>query len=324
MLLLAFARLKMSTPLLSNFLIVAEQVSVVFLIVLLGFAGGKTDLFGDKASDGMANIAVYYITPALIIMAFQREFEIRLIYGFLITMAGCFLTFLFCVLLSHTAIRGKNHGRTSVLRAATIFGNIGMMSLPLQQALFGADGVFYCAASMAVFNLTFWPYCAATMGKKGEGKTFIRRVLLNPGLLGTAVGLLLFFLSISIPKVPAMAMNHLANLNMPMCMLVIGQRLSKRPMKELFGDKAVWGIAALRLVLIPLIMVAALRLLGIHGPVAICLVISTAAPAAASVNMLAITYQQDVELAAKTVSVNTVFAMITMPLLIALVYGQLA
>ena len=52
--------------------ILENLFSVVLFIVLLGFVGGITGLFGDKASDGMANIAVYYITPALIIMAFQR------------------------------------------------------------------------------------------------------------------------------------------------------------------------------------------------------------------------------------------------------------
>jgi len=313
----------MSTPIISNFLIVAEQVSVVFLIVILGYAGGKTGLFGDKASDGMANIAVYYVTPALIVMAFQRDFEIALVHGFLFTMAGNFIAFVFCVMLSHTAIRGTDRERTNVLRSATIFGNIGMMSLPLQQALFGADGVFYCAASMAVFNLTFWTYCAITMGKKGEGRAMVRRALFNPGLGGTLVGLVLFFASVTIPEVPAAALNNLANLNMPMCMLVIGQRLSKIPLRTLFNDKGIWSTAGLRLVLVPLLAAAVLCLLKISGPVAMCLVISLAAPAAASVNMLAITYKQDVELAAKTVSMHTILSMVTLPVIIALVYGWL-
>jgi len=86
--LLVFARWKMNTTRKNNSHIIAEQASVVFLTVLLGFAGGKTGLIGVKASDGMANIAVYYVAPALLIMAFQREIEITLIKGFLITMAG--------------------------------------------------------------------------------------------------------------------------------------------------------------------------------------------------------------------------------------------
>ena len=70
-------------------------------------------------------------------------------------------------------------------------------------------------------------------------------------------------------------------------------------------------------------MSVSLMLIGIRGPVAVCLVISVAAPAAASVNMLASTYKQDVDLAAKTVSMHTLLAMLTMPIVIAIVYGWL-
>ncbi|MBR5559352.1 MAG: AEC family transporter [Oscillospiraceae bacterium] len=311
-------------PLLSNFLIIAEQVSIVFLIVLLGFIGGKINLFGDEASDGMANIAVYFITPAVIITAFQREFEAALVHGFLITLAGNFLALILGIVLSHTLIGGTDCGRTSVLRASTVFGNLGMMSLPLQQALFGADGVFYCAAGMTVFNFAFWTYCSITMGPKGGSKTLMRRVLLNPGFLGTIVGLLMFFLSLKIPKVPSAALDYISNLNMPMCMLVIGQRLSKISLRTLFNDVKIWGTAALRLVIIPLIMAVVLWMVGVRGTVAICLIISVAAPAAASVNMLAITYRQDIDMATKTVSMHTLVSMVTMPLVISLVYGWLA
>ena len=64
-------------------------------------------------------------------------------------------------------------------------------------------------------------------------------------------------------------------------------------------------------------------MIGIRGPVAVCLVISVAAPAAASVNILAITYKQDVDLAAKSVSMHTILSLITMPVLIAVVYSLL-
>lgn len=313
----------MNIPIISNFLVVAEQVGIVFIIVLLGYLGGKTGLISDKASDGMANIAVYYVTPALVIMAFQRSFEIELLHGFLITLAGNLLAVFFCIAVGYFALKKGPCEQVSVLRASSVFGNIGMMALPLQQALFGADGVFYCAASIAAFNLTFWTYCSIAMGKGKKSKDAVKRGLLNPGLIGTLVGLLLFFFSAEIPSVLSSSMNNLANLNMPMCMLVIGQRLSKIPLNTLFDDKDVWKTAAIRLLFAPLVMSVALWFFGVSGPVAVCLVISVSAPAAASVNMLASAYKQDVELAAKTVSMHTLIAMITMPTIIAVVYGWL-
>ena len=313
----------MNVQILSNFLTIAEQVGIVFTITFLGYIGGKTKLFGDETSNGMAKIAVNYVTPALVVMAFQREFEIQLVYGFLISLAGSMSALIFGMILSHLVIRSGTSERDSVLRTISIFGNVGMISLALQQALFGSDGVFYCAAGIAVFNLTFWSYCAITMGAKGELKTTIRRALLNPCLISAFVGLTFFFCSIKIPKLPAVAMNHLANLNMPFSMLIVGQRLSKIPIRELFNEKAIWGTAFLRMVLTPAIMIAALVLLGLRGPVAICMVISVAAPGAASVNTLAITYKQDVDLAAKSVSMHTVLSMVVMPLMIAVAYAFL-
>ncbi len=313
----------MNVQILSNFLTIAEQVGVVFVIACLGYAGGKTGLFGDETSNGMASIAVNYVTPALVIMAFQREFEIQLVYGFLMNLVGCLVFFLLGVVLSHALIRKGPQERRSVLRATTVFGNVGMISLPLQQALFGSDGVFYCAAPIAVFNLTFWSYCAITMGAKGELKSMLRRALLNPCLICTLVGLVFFFGSVKIPEIPAAAMNHLVNLNMPMCMLIIGQRLSKIPLRTLFQEKCIWGTAFLRMVLIPAIMIAALVFLGVRGPVAICMLLAVSAPGAATVNMLAITYKQDVDLAAKSVSMHTLLSLIVLPIVIAVAYGFL-
>ena len=313
----------MSVPILSNFLTIAEQVGVVFVIALLGYVGGKTGLFGDETSNGMASIAVNYVTPALVIMAFQREFEMQLIYGFLISLAGCLFGLALGILLSHTLIRKEPQERRSVLRGTTIFGNVGMISLPLMQALFGSDGVFYCAAGIAVFNLTFWSYCAIAMGEKGEWKATLRRALLNPCLICTLIGLTFFVCSVKIPEIPAKAMNQLVNLNMPMCMLIIGQRLSKIPMRTLFTEKCIWKTAFLRMILIPAIMIAGLALLNIRGVIAICILLMVSAPGAATVNMLAIAYKQDVDLAAKSVSMHTLLSMIVLPVVIAVAYSFL-
>ena len=107
----------MNVPILNNFITIAEQVGVVFVIVLLGFAGGRTGLFGDEASDGMANIAVNYVTPALVIMAFQREFEMALVNGFLLTMAGDLLALIAAVAVAIYTLIGRivrNQVSTSV------------------------------------------------------------------------------------------------------------------------------------------------------------------------------------------------------------------
>ena len=53
------------------------------------------------------------------------------------------------------------------------------------------------------------------------------------------------------------------------------------------------------------------------------MLLMVSAPGAATVNMLAITYKQDVDLAAKSVSMHTLLSMIVLPVVIAVAYSFL-
>lgn len=304
---------------LDNFLTIGQQVVIVFLIVLLGYIAGRTKLLSTQATDGMANLVVNYVTPAVIIMAFQRKFEIVLLQGFLVTMAAALACYFFSILFAHAVIHDEDTTRRCVMRCAAIFSNCGMIAMPLQAALFGNDGIFYGAAYVAAFNLVFWTYGTLEMGR-GRQEVRLAKILLNPGLLGTVAGLALFFSSTMLPVIPANVCGYLSSMNVPLCMLVIGQRLSAVPIQSLFCEKGIWGPAAVRLVLVPIVMAVVMRVFQISDTVAVCAVIAAAAPAAASITLLAITCKQDADLAARVVSMQTILSLLTMPAVIMMAY----
>lgn len=306
----------MNAPLLSNFLTVAQQVAVVFIIVALGWFAGRSRMLSREACEGMAAITVNIVTPALILMAFQRDFEPRLMQGFLLNLVGVTLCYFAAMGLAFLLFRRQSPQRRGVLAAASAFGNLGMMSLPLQEALFGSEGVFYAAAGMAMFQLVFWSIGLTAIAGKAENRSVLLKNLFNPGLIAALVGLVLFCGSVTLPAVPAKAMNSLAALNMPLCMIIIGHRLSGMPLGSLFRDRAVWISAVLRLVVLPVAATLVLSALGFTGVPALCLVIAAAAPAAASVNIVAVTYDRGADLAARTTSMHTLLSMVTMPLVI--------
>ncbi len=307
---------------LNNLIIVGQQVFIVFLLVALGYIGGKTGLITDKATDGMANVVVSYAAPAMIIMAFQRDFHEDLIKTFLLTMVIALVCYAVCIILSRYLIRERDPSRNIVLRCGMIFSNCGLMSLPLQEALFGGIGVFYGAAVVAAFNLVFWIYGTVIMSS-GKSKPSIGKVLLNPALLGTIVGITLFFTSTTLPLIPNAFCGYLSAMAMPISMLVIGQRLASARFKELFCDKGCLYSAALRLVAVPLAMTLVLKLIGFGGVAGVTSIISAASPAAASISMLAVTYGRAPEYSARMVSMQTLLSMLTMPVVIAAAYSVL-
>ena len=301
----------------NSFMTIGEQILIVFLMMLIGYVCGKQGMIDNRLADGLTDICMKITIPSSILLAFQREFEARLVQEFLLSCLLAGAGYLIAVPIAFLTIRDKDRKRQSTLRFAAAFPNCAMMAFPLQEAMFGADGVFCGAAAVAMFNVVFWPLGTAAMapGKKND---LARKCFLNPCVLATAAAMLLFFFRITIPKVPAEAVSRLAALNLPLCMIVLGQKLSRKPLLQLFSDRGGLLAAGEKLLLSPILMMLAMKVFDVGGTVGMSALIAIASPAAASVVMLAVTYRQDAELEASSVALSTLLSLLTMPLVIAL------
>ena len=300
---------------LNSFLTIGEQIFIVFLLMAVGYIGGKTGLITNALADGMSLLVMNIAIPASIIMAFQREFESRLVHEFLLSIILALLGYVLFLTVAFLTIRDKDRKRRNTLIFTAVFANCAMVALPLQSSLFGADGVFCGAVAVAMFDLIFWPLGTLMMtpGEKPKKGELLKKCIVNPCVIANLVALALFFGRITIPSVPAQALDKLGGLCLPLCMLVLGQKLTRRPLAELFTDRGSLLAAAERLVLFPLLIIAVMKLLHIGGTAAMSALIAMASPSAASVVMIAVAYKQDSELAASSVALSTVLSLLTMP-----------
>lgn len=60
-----------------SFGISVGQVAVMFLLMALGFLVFRLRWIGEEAVAGITRLVVFFVTPAVIVMAFQRPFEDR-------------------------------------------------------------------------------------------------------------------------------------------------------------------------------------------------------------------------------------------------------
>lgn len=302
---------------LQSFADVGTQVLVLFILISVGTLLGKLGLITDSGSRTMTDIVLYAVTPCVIINAFQREYQPRLLSGLLITLAAAVATMGFSVLLAELLYRKKDISRGVVLKFAVVFSNCGFMALPLQQAVLGEDGVFFGAVYVAVFNVFMWTYGLIRM----SGRTQLRQALkavVNPGIIGTAAGLLLFVFSIRLPAVLSTPISMLAALNTPIPMLIIGNQLIKSDMRRVLRDKDAYFAMAIRLILLPLAVMGILLLLKVDADVTTAVVIAVSAPVAAFTTMMSAKYGRDTELSAGIVSASALFSLVTMPLIVGL------
>ena len=152
------------------------------------------------------------------------------------------------------------------------------------------------------------------------------KLFVNPRTVGIAVGLPLFFLSVKLPAVIGVPVHELANLNTPVAMVVIGHFLSDAKLGRVVRMTPVYVATAIRLVVYPLLMVAALYPFRhqLDRNMMLAMTIAASAPVAAMVSMFAAEYNRDVDVAVAVVSGSTILSVFTMPFVIALAMAVLS
>ena len=308
------------SDLLSNLAIVSKQVAILFALMSVGYGCNKLRLLGESAAKGMTEILVAVVAPCLIVHSFRRPYDASMLAGlgfaFVISAAVHFAGFL-CGL----AARGGSDNSRRTLRFALIFSNAGFMGIPLEQAVLGTEGVFYGAVYVAVFNVICWSYGVVLMSGSGKAVT-LRGIATNPGLLGIAAALPLFFFSVRLPEVVGVPVKMLADINTPLAMIVIGYYLAEADFSAVLRSGRAWAVTCMRLVAIPALTLAALwlavRCVPMPPKMVEAMVVAASAPVAALTTVLSVKYSRDVPLSVGLVAFSTLLSVVTMPPIVAL------
>jgi predicted permease len=304
-----------------NLAIVATQVAILFALMGVGFVGRKIKMFNESLTKGLVDILILIVTPCLIVHVFQRPYDHAKLTSLALAFAIAIAAHLLAIALAAIFIRSNNKNTLVVLKTATVFSNAGFMGIPLEQAVLGDEGVFFGVVYVVVFNLFMWSWGLWQMG----GKPNYRQMLINPGTVGLAFGLPLFFFSVKLPQVIGKPVEMMASLNTPIAMIVIGYYLAGAKFAAILRMPAAWTAAAIRLLGYPLLIVGMFWMWGesFDRMMKLAIVTAASAPVAAMVTMFAAKYNRDVDVSVGLVSASTLMSIVTMPFVIALAMAVL-
>ncbi len=300
----------------SNVVVVAGQVAVLFILIAVGFFSGKAGLINESGAKHLTNIVLYLATPCIMIQSFQKVgFSTELILNLGVCTICAVLIQVISILICRAIFRSKDESRRVVMRFSAVFSNCGFMSIPLQQAILGDKGVFYGSVFVAVFNILVWSYGLVDMS--GDKSNFtVKKLILNPGILGAAGASVLFFLQLHLPDILLSPIQYIAGLNTPVPMLVIGFYLTRFRFKSLL-DPGIYGVTAMRLIAIPIISLLIMKLCGVDCDIIVSCTIAASAPVAATTTMFSTKFNRATDLSVGLVSITTILSIITMPVIIA-------
>ena len=294
-----------------SFLTVGEQVLILFALMAVGFALGKAKLMGDKGSLAMTNLVMYAVSPAMMVVAFQREKDTADLHNFLVCLLLAVAVHVVSILLAKICLRGKD-ATCGILQFGTVFSNCGFMGYPLMLALLGSIGVFYGSAYVVVFTVLSWT-AGIYMITHDAGNLQVKHILLNPGVLSVVVAMVLYLLAVRLPEIVMTPLNYLASMNTPLPTIVVGYQLSHANFSTAFSDRRSWLALALRLAVVPLVTIGLCWVFRVDSAVALVTVIAASTPPAALLSMFAQKFGGDTKLASSVVSVFTALSVLTIP-----------
>ena len=304
------------------FITVFTQVSVLMLMIAVGFIAAKAGIMTEAGAACCTDIALIIATPCVIIKSLMREFDAAVMKSLLLAVALTLLVQVLMITLGTLLLRSKDLKRQRTLRFGSIFANCGFMSLPLQEVMLGADGTLYGSAYVIMFNLVVWSYGVYLIS--GD-KRYIqpKKLFVNPGIAGLLIGLIIFVFSVPVSRVLSSTVNYLAAIYTPLPMLIIGYHLSKTNVLKALKDVKCIIAVLLRLLVYPLVSLGILYLLGVRGTLLVSVIISLSAPVAAVTTMFSSKFGGgDTALSVDMVSLSTVLSIVTMPAVITI--AQLA
>ena len=306
---------------LSNMMIAAKQVVILYLLVAVGAVCDKVHLFTEKTAKACTDLLFYVITFCVIVQSFLTMDNTASNTKNLLIAIGCgMLMHLVAALISVPLFRKGDKARNAVFRYAAVFGNCGYMGLPLTNAVLGTQGVFFCSAVIVAFQVCAFTYgiYVMTADQEGKGAFDWKMILLNPGVIAVIVGLPLYFSNLQLPVVLLQPVQYLSDMNTPLAMLIFGTYLAHADFRTMLREKKIALVALCKLILLPLILLGFYILFGIRGTLLATLVLTASAPSANNTVMFAAKYDKDTGLAAQTVSAVSLISIVTMPAMIAL------
>lgn len=290
---------------------ITSQVIILFIIVLVGALCRKLGYFTDETIRGVTQIVVNITVPALAISNMQRPFAASVLINFLLIMALAVAVLLFMLGFGLFVFRSRTHARRAVLANLISFSNCGFMGYPIIMAI-NPDWMIYAVGYNVAFTFIMWTIGVSLY--QGKENMNLRRALLNPNIISAVIGFALFCMRVTLPDIPAQALSMLGGLTTPLTMLLLGTRLCGLRLGD-FKDMDYHLCAALRLVLMPLLVYVVLRPFPVDAAVAGTMFILTAMPSGTMTAMQAEIYGGDKVFAARAIAYCTLLSLVTVPLL---------
>ena len=294
--------------------ILAQQTAVMCLLMALGYFIFKRGLITAPGTRDFTNMLMWVASPAAILNSFFIPRTAEKLNGLGVAVLLTLAAMLLSIVLAHLLFR-----RHPIEDFGVSFSNVGFIGIPLVSAVLGPGAVFYIAPFSAVMGVLQWTWGVFTI-TRNKKVISVRKILTNPAMVALLISLAVFLPGFGdrLPAVVTSPVSMLAAVNAPLAMVLMGCYLAQADLKTVFADRWNWIAAAVRLLLVSSVTAVLFCLAPAqYTDARIAVYIGAIGPVGMNTATLASLFGKDSAKAVAIVCLSTVFAVLTMPLLMA-------
>lgn len=246
-----------------TFLATLSPMLTLFICIAVGFVVSKCKILPDNASKVMAKMETWIFCPALAIMTMTRYCTVDKLsmHATNILLAVCVVTISMAIAIFLSRFFAKKGtAERGIYSYALAFANGGYMGDPIVQSLFGDLILSYYKLFYLPLSLMINSWGVSVLTPAGSGKGGAWKRLLNAPTIGTLIGIVLGLCGAGayMPDFVSSSLDKLGSCMGPVAMILAGVTIAKYDFVSMLKKGKVYIASALRLVILPSVLVAAL------------------------------------------------------------------
>ena len=305
-----------------DFFAVASNLVSLFALIAVGYIAVKSGVLKSEASGYFSAFLMKITLPCTIFISLvQREYDPAFVHDSLIIIIAGVIAF---PLMLYSArglanVIGVPKGRRGVWAFLCAYSNSGFMGFPIALSLLGTEGLALSVMLNISFNITIYTLGAIEIirdnpNHDAEGLN-MKSIIFSNINIAVVLSLLFYFGRLNLPSIAAVPINYLSAVTTPISMIIIGMTLAHSKGIEVLTDVHAWTATAMRLVIYPAAMCLILREfpLSSNNLVNAVMILINAMPGAGVTAVLCEMYHGDVDFAARTMFLQNILCMATIP-----------
>lgn len=296
--------------------IVVTMTKLLFAMAV-GFYLNKKNILDVETSKKLSAMVVNLTSPLLIISSAgsvaggsQGDILLMLVAGLCLYASFPLLSFLMARMVHAPS------GCRGVYQCMLMFANTAFMGYPVVQALYGETSIFYTTIFNFGYTILFYTYASYLLDKEGgKSSRFNPKRLINIGLLSGLIALIIPFSGIMLPGIIMEPCSFIGSVTTPLSMLIVGSNMANYPLHDIFSEKRIYVVTAVRLLAMPLLTALYMSMIT-DNALLICMAAMTIGmPVGSMVAMASSQYEKQARIGSISVVMSTICSMVTIPVL---------